>query len=426
MFTPMDHTLDVNEPVRRDELVFDGSLAIGLYLLLASSLFVTPQDLAPDLDLGWAAYLAGALITLPLTFRRRAPQTVFLVVIVAMTTFRVIQGGEVLISSIAWFLAYYGLGRYGRARFRNPLRVGNVLAFIGLYIVAWTNLRATPEGAELMNFLAVNMVMDAGILIAGWILGDRSRSIHARAAELDRLAQEQELERERLLHRAVLAERTRIARELHDVVGHHVSVIGIHAAGARRILEQDPTSAEHALREIEQASRQAVQEMQRALALLREQDDDREPSGQHLEADLPGLSNIEDVVEQTRGAGITVTSEIGKLPDLPASVQLAVTRVVQESLTNVLKHAGPGTSAWVAIDTTDGLINVRVGDDGRGQPAANGYSSGGRGLVGLQERISLHGGSFHAGPRPTGGYEVRATIPHQPAATTSGQPGGAR
>jgi signal transduction histidine kinase len=429
-------TLRPNEAVRRDDLVFDGCLAVGLYLLLAASLFATPE--AMDLDLGGGAYLAGAFITLPLAFRRRAPRSVFLVVVSALTVFRLIQGGEVIISSIAWFLAYYGLGRYGRHWLRNPLRIGNILAFIGLYVVAWLNIRAMPDGDALLSFLIVNMTIDAGILIAGWILGDRSREIHARAAELDRLARVQELERERLLHRAILEERMRIAREFHDVVGHHVSVVGIHAAGARRVLRRDPTRAEQALRSIEHASRQAVEEMQRALTLLRNEadddpdhddpdhddpdhddpdHDDPDQRNRHPGVDLPCLSSIEDVVEQIRGAGISVTSEVGRLPDLTASVQLAVTRVVQESLTNVLKHGGSGTSAWVTIDTVDDVLHVRVGDDGRGHPAPGGRRRGGRGLVGLQERIDLHGGSFAAGPRPAGGYEVRATIPLHRATT---------
>lgn len=388
---------------RRDRTV-DTVLAVALFGALAAGLWFYPPEFGEHYEFGWAAYILGALLTLPLAWRRRAPSTVGAIVLVAMVGFRVLQAGEVIVSSISWFLAYYGVGAFGTGRTRHVLRGVNIAAFAGLYVFTWVLIAGDPELVALLPLVRVMMALDAGLLLAGWVMGERSRAARVRTQELAQRTAELEIERERNAQQAVTAERLRIAREFHDVLGHHVSVIGIQAAGARRVLQTDPRRAEQALEVIEQASRQAVTEMQRALALLREEDD---PAPRRSAP----LSSVEDVIDDLRVAGLTITTQIDVPERLPSSVGLAATRIVQEALTNTLRHAGADASAWVRIARRDGELEVEVADDGRGQRHEPCIMGGGRGLVGLRERVELHQGTFHAGPRPGGGFLVRAHLP---------------
>jgi signal transduction histidine kinase len=195
----------------------------------------------------------------------------------------------------------------------------------------------------------------------------------------------------------------RIARELHDVLGHHVSVMGVQAAGAQRVLGTDPHRARDALQAIERSSRQAVTELQRVLALL-QVDDDRQ---------RPELRRLEELVGDVHDAGVKVSLHVEPLPDLPASVDLAATRVIQEALTNVLRHTGRGAAASVRVTAPDAVGQVGGEDAGQGRApvAPAGPPGGGRGLVGLRERVELHGGEFQAGPRSPAGFRVVATLP---------------
>jgi signal transduction histidine kinase len=221
---------------------------------------------------------------------------------------------------------------------------------------------------------------------------------------------------------AAAAERARIARELHDIVAHHVSVMVVQADGAAFALDSSPDKTREALGAISGTGRQALAEMRRLLGILRSAS-----SGPEL-APLPGTSQLSALLEQTRTAGLPVTFRQEGTPVTGSAdgADLAVYRVVQESLTNVRRHGGPGVSAAVTIRYTADGVTVSVTDDGRGaaaQPApANGTAadSTGHGLHGMRERVELYGGTVVAGPRAGGGYQVTATLPRSATQLTRG------
>src|SRR5690606_11832654 len=207
-----------------------------------------------------------------------------------------------------------------------------------------------------------------------------------------------------LAEQAVADERRRIARELHDVVAHHVSVMGVLATGARRVLTRDPAAADEALTTIEETGRTALREMRRLLTVLRTE---AEPAAEL--APQPGLAGIEALVEQIREAGLPVTLRInGDEAPLDPGVALTVYRIVQEALTNTLKHAGEAT-ARVRLDVDGSCLQLEVSDTGRG-PRPDGGRIG-HGLLGMRERVALYGGTLRTGPRPGGGFRVSARIP---------------
>jgi len=211
---------------------------------------------------------------------------------------------------------------------------------------------------------------------------------------------------QRRAEQAAAAERARIARELHDIVAHHLSVVVLHAAGARASGGADPAT----LAEIEDSGRRALTETRRLFGVLREPD---EETGR---APQPGISELPALASSLRAAGLEVSLSIdGYHPALPPAVNVSAYRIVQEALTNVLKHAGPAR-AEVTVDCTDGAVTIEVTDDGRGSPAAPAVPGeagvgGGQGLVGMRERVALFGGDLRAGPRPGGGFTVCARLP---------------
>jgi len=210
-------------------------------------------------------------------------------------------------------------------------------------------------------------------------------------------------EREVNARRAVLEERVRIARELHDVVAHHVSVMGVQAGVARRLFDRDPPEAVAAIGSVETASRQAIADLQQLVGVLRRQEE-----GDDL-APQPSLQRLPELVEHMRQTGLPVKlTTTGKPQQLPAGVELSAYRIIQEALTNTLKHAGPAQAA-VTVRYDNGAVEVEVVDDGQGpSPARQG--TGGKGLVGMQERVRLYGGRLEAGARPGGGFRVYAVL----------------
>jgi signal transduction histidine kinase len=205
---------------------------------------------------------------------------------------------------------------------------------------------------------------------------------------------------------AIAEERARIARELHDIVAHAISVIVLQARGARRVIHAEPDEASMALDAIERTGSQALGEMRRLLGLLREGDEELAMAPQ------PTLGRLDELVAQVRAAGLPVELSIeGKPMELPPGVDLSAYRIVQEALTNALKHAGPAT-ARVAVRYVDTGLEVEISDDGAG--SGNG-SGGGHGLAGIRERVTIFGGDVEAGAQPEGGYAVRAWLPYASA-----------
>jgi signal transduction histidine kinase len=231
-----------------------------------------------------------------------------------------------------------------------------------------------------------------GPFVAGWVIRirrERERSLVA--------------EREERARAAVAEERTRIARELHDVVAHAVSVIVLQARGARRALETEPREARDAVDAIESTAAGALAEMRRLLGMLRADDETLALAPQ------PSLAGLEALAEQVREAGLPIELRIeGEPRELPPGVDLSAYRIVQEALTNVLKHAGAHANARVLVRYGEDHVDVEVVDDGSGR--ANG-DGGGHGLLGMRERVTVYGGVFESGPRPDGGFTVRASLP---------------
>jgi signal transduction histidine kinase len=243
-------------------------------------------------------------------------------------------------------------------------------------------------------------VLSIALLGAGWVAADNHRTRQAYVQALEERAERLEREREAEQARAIAEEQARIGRELHDVVAHNVSVMVIQAAAANDVFDTRPERARQALRSIEATGRSALAELRRLLISVREDGAGFAPQ--------PGLENLDELVAQVRAAGLAVAVHVeGETRPLPAGIGLSAYRVVQEALTNTLRHAG-ATRAEVALRYVDDALEVQVRDDGIGRGNGDG---GGRGLVGMRERVALFGGSFAAGPGPAGGFVVDARFP---------------
>lgn len=266
-------------------------------------------------------------------------------------------------------------------------------------VVAVLAREHVPYSGGLAYTLITNAVFGLVIFLIG-------RTVHTRrayAVALEERAYAAESNQIALASQAVADERRRIARELHDVVAHHVSVMGVLASGARRTGQRDPKAAQAALATIEETGRSAMRELRRLLDVLRT---DEEP------ADLtpqPGLTAVRQLIDQLRDTGLQVTAHLNPGPDdLDPGLALAVYRIVQEALTNTIKHAGPAR-AVVRLRCTADRLTIEVTDDGRGPALAPGGV--GHGLVGMRERVLLYGGELSIGPRTGGGFRVYATLP---------------
>jgi signal transduction histidine kinase len=243
-------------------------------------------------------------------------------------------------------------------------------------------------------------VLSLVLLGAAWVGGDNHRTRVAYVEALEERAQRLEREQEAERARAVAEEQARIGRELHDVIAHNVSVMVVQAAAANDVFDTRPEDAREALRAIESTGRGALAELRRLLGSVRGDGAQYAPQ--------PGLDRLDDLLDQVRTAGLAVSVTIeGRPRELPAGIDLSAYRIVQEALTNTLKHAG-ATRADVALRYADDELGVEIRDDGTG--AGNG-GGGGRGLVGMRERVALSGGSLAAGPAPGGGYAVDARFP---------------
>jgi len=280
----------------------------------------------------------------------------------------------------------------------RSLQIG---AVIGLALVAVMIVGVVAEDEDLP---AIAVVGNSIIFATAWTIGDSVRNRQAYLAEVEARADRAERDRERAAEQAVHDERARIARELHDVVAHSVSVMVVQASAGRRVLDRDPARAAEAMEVVERTGRTALEELRRLLGVLR-----ADGSGAATQPQ-PTAGDVAALVEQWRDAGLEVDLRtVGEPPPLSAGVGLTVYRVVQEALTNVMKHAGPARAEVVVRYGDD--IRIDVLDDGRGPVRASALPSGGQGLIGMRERVELFGGELSVGPRPGGGFRVQATIP---------------
>jgi signal transduction histidine kinase len=347
------------------------------------------------------AYAAAALaMTAPLVWRRRAPLAVLATVFVPLFAMRAADHSlDSAYVMIVLLVAFHAVGSYLEQRMAIVgLALGLSLLAALLTVESLMAATGDSESAALADFVFLAAIL--GVVWAGSV-SLRERSL--RTGELERRAVRLEREREERARAAVAEERGRIARELHDVVAHSVSVIAVQTGSLRRRLSRERPDDAEQLAAVERTARQALAEMRRMLGLLRADDDEPSLSPQ------PGVEQIDRLVAQVCKAGLPVELSVeGEQISLPPGVDLAAYRIVQEALTNALKHAR-AARACVALRYGERGLELEISDDGRGLNGAS--SEGGHGLVGMRERVALYGGSLHTGAGPDGGFTVRAHLP---------------
>jgi signal transduction histidine kinase len=343
-----------------------------------------------------AAATLGILHSAPLAARRRWPEKV-LAAMVATGFLYSLAGFPPVGLGPAIVAAVYTVAAACPRRRSVPAVAGACVAMAVIVLRANTGVD-TAIGNALVFGVA-------------WLVGDRQRHAREETAREHRRVEELERTRDELARRAVADERLRIARELHDVVAHAMSVIVVQAGTGRVVIDDAPDKAREALASIETTSRTALGEMRRLLTVLRS-DDDGDGDGGAAQPLLPapGLSDLETLVATTVKSGLPVDVRVeGERLDLPAGVDLAAYRIVQEALTNVRRHAG-ASQATVTVGYAPGGLRIDVADDGRGPPG-DPAGGGGHGLVGMRERAALYGGTLETGPGPAGGFRVSLRIP---------------
>ncbi|GAA3972533.1 sensor histidine kinase [Actinomadura viridis] len=366
----------------------DGFLAAPLFLLSLTGLVNNGYGMNCLVFMAWSLSLL-----LPLLLRRTFPRSVFAVVCLVSFA-QVVVNVPPLVANVSVLMALYTIAaghsfRWGLAALAVA-EGGGVLAALR-FVSGWEDQRYS--------------LLTLTVIVAGvWLLGLHMRTRRAYLRSLEERAARLERERDTEVQVAMAAERARIARELHDVVAHNVSVIVVQADGASYAIDTDTGRARQALETISVTGRQALAEMRRMLGVLRESDD----AGPYVPQ--PGVAQLTELVEQIRDAGLPLDFGVEGVPlEMSEGRQLAVFRIVQEALTNTLKHGGPRASARVLLHYGDDAIELRVTDDGRGAAAVP--DGRGHGLLGMRERAAVYGGRVEAGPRPGGGFEVVALIP---------------
>ncbi|MFJ9187011.1 sensor histidine kinase [Streptomyces anulatus] len=340
--------------------------------------------------------------------RRRAPEKMLLLAIlvgVVQLVFDVRPG----IGDFALLVITYTVATVGE-RWASRLALVCSLSAAALSQLRW---EAEPGGSW-PQVVFVTIIMTVPFVLA-WVLGDSLRTRRAYFDQLEERAARLEREREAQSKVAVAAERARIARELHDVVAHNVSVMVVQADGAAYVMDAAPDQAKQALETISSTGRQALAEMRRLLGVLRT--GDAPESGEYVPQ--PDVEQIEDLVAQVRQTGLTVGFKVEGTPrPLPSGVELTAYRVVQEALTNTRKHGGPDAGASVRLVYFDDGLGLLIEDDGRGAAHElyedGGADGAGHGMIGMRERVGMVGGTLDAGPRPGGGFRISALLPLKP------------
>lgn len=340
--------------------------------------------------------------------RRKAPEKMLLLAIlvgVVQLVFDVRPG----IGNFAMLVITYTVATVGE-RWASRLALICSLSAAALSQLRW---EAEPGGSW-AQVVFVTVIMTVPFVLA-WVLGDSLRTRRAYFDQLEERAARLEREREAQSKVAVAAERARIARELHDVVAHNVSVMVVQADGAAYVMDAAPDQAKQALETISSTGRQALAEMRRLLGVLRT--GDAPESGEYVPQ--PDVEQIEDLVAQVRQTGLEVDFKVEGTPrPLPSGVELTAYRVVQEALTNTRKHGGPDAGASVRLVYFDDGLGLLIEDDGRGAAHElyedGGADGAGHGMIGMRERVGMVGGTLDAGPRPGGGFRISALLPLKP------------
>ena len=378
----MAHLRAVPQALRRHPFASDAALALALFTLVLSDVFTSRGYLTGS---EWVYVPVALAMTVPLAWRRRFPLAVVAVVMGAFAVQSLILDPTPTpdVELVPALVAVYSVGAHGR-RWESYLGLA-----IGL-------------GAGLVWLGVDDFLLPTVVFGGAWFAGTLFRKRHLYAEALAERARVLEREQEANARIAAAEERVRIARELHDVVGHSVSVMVVQAGAERLALGDERPETREALLAIEGTGRQALAEMSRLLGLLRSGDEGLSLTPQ------PSLKDVEELVHKIRDAGVPVELHVeGEAGELPPGVDVSAYRIVQEALTNVVKHAGPAHASVVVRYGPDS-VELEIADDGRGMSNGNGP---GYGLSGMRERVELHGGSLETGTRSGGGFVVKALLP---------------
>jgi signal transduction histidine kinase len=358
---------------------FDGSDA-GLVMDAPGG---RPWTVAREGDVPFAAALVLLAVACAAIYWRRSQPFAVLWVTVIATAIAAGIGYTQMGGGLAMLVALYTVGRHSSSDLWSYIGLGGAAAVFGLdYLLGELTAAAVGVGLVVMSM--------------AWYIGTRVR---LRAEQAAQRAREQAAEADR----AVAGERTRIARELHDVVAHRVSLMTVQAGAAKTVAGDDPQAALQAMEAVEHAGREALEELRHLLGVLRPKSDGGSLGPQ------PGLADVARLVDQFEEAGLDVSLTMSDVPaDLPARVDLSAYRIVQEALTNVLKHAGPGARAEVRLGIDNDAVSIEITDDGH---AATSLPGSGHGIMGMRERAVLLDGSLTAGHLPDGGFRVLARLP---------------
>jgi signal transduction histidine kinase len=386
MSDPARERVDERRPRGRRSFAFDLALALlATAAELAQVIGATGTPRAPALVL--AVVAGGALV-----LRRAAPLAVLATTLAA--TVAIVALGEDP-SGATVLIALYTTAAL------CELRV-SLVALAATATTAATLSALTVDAPGREASATAGAIIAAGLTVGIWALGAYAQTRRRYARELQQRAAAAEREREQLARIAVHEERASIARELHDIVAHSVSVMLVGVRGARDVLRSAPETAEETLARVERSGEQSLAELRRILALLRGPQQTAESHPQ------PSLAELNELVASYREAGLPVRLEvIGEPPRLPGGVELSVYRIVQEALTNTLKHADP-SNVTVTLAFRDARLELEVVDDGTPTP---GSATSGQGIIGMRERVALLGGELQTGPRESGGFRVAAQLP---------------
>ncbi len=353
----------------------DVFLALVLTGLTLATLISVPAGEAP-----WPAYALAVLTAAPLALRQRAPVVVMVVIACALAGYSLLGYGDYPNAGIGILIAMFTVA---------TLRPRHVAAAMFLSVMAVLAVAYLASSAEVTWTEITQSALQA---VGAWVLGEGTRRWGERTKQLAELTE-----------RAVADERVRIARELHDIVAHHMAVISLQAGVAQYVIDTDVATARDAITTVGHTSREALTEMRRLLDVLRLEDP----------ADLspqPGLASLDELVDRTRGAGLPVDVVVtGRRRALPPGPDLCAYRVAQESLTNALKHAGPAT-ARVDVNYGERTLTLKITDDGTASRPRD-ESPTSHGIRGMQERAELYGGVLTAGPSEEGGFAVVVRLP---------------
>lgn len=402
------------------ELRTDVIIALVVFLgaVISAGLSIIAQVYGDEQAPAWTAVLLIVAVSAPLAVRRRWPAPVAVFISVAYFIGVTLRVPELYAGNVAVFIALYTVGAWmNNRRAAMFVRVGIIIGmFAWLLIAMYYDALAQAEDADLaaglmspyLAFLLLQLLVNVLYFAGAYYFGERSWQAAAQRYVLEQRTEELEREREVTSAQAVALDRVRIARELHDVVAHHVSVMGVQAGAARLVVDSEPARAKQILADVENSSRDAISDFRQLLETLRAPGD----QPQDAEIGLPGsavaLSDIARLAEASTAAGLpTGYTVVGDPAPVPGVVAVNLYRIAQESLTNARRHAGSGATADVRVRYDDAGVELDVVNTGRAVLAAR----PGLGQLGMRERALASGGTIELAPRAQGGFRVRARVP---------------